>query len=135
MTLALRPCGTFRYARMTRDCGVDGVFVENRPIIVGVGDARTPERFCHPRDVLGISALGKHVVLARLADVPVLAEFAAQIAAAGPERQHWRPRQEVVERLFLDRVDAEAAGATTGRQHHLVAPPRPHEAESALTLV
>ncbi|OIQ76063.1 hypothetical protein GALL_422650 [mine drainage metagenome] len=112
-------------ARMTRDCGIDGVFVENRRIIVSVGNARTSEPLRHPRNVLGISALGEHVVFARLADVPVLAEFAAQIAAAGPERQHWRPRQEVVERFFLDRVDAEATGAAIGRQHQIWSPAAP----------
>src|SRR5262249_24312250 len=67
--------------------------------------------------------------------VPVLAELAGEIAAGGPERQHGRARQEMVERLFLDRVDAKAGRAAIGREHHLIAAADAHEAEPALALV
>src|SRR5262249_18705447 len=64
--------------------------------------------------------------------VPVLAEAAAEVAARRAEREDRRPRQKMVERLLLDRVDAEAARAPVGREHDLVALARPDEAEAAL---
>ena len=42
-----------------------------------------------------------------------------QVAAGRAEGEHRRARQEVVERLLLDRVDAEAAGAAVGGEHDL----------------
>ena len=39
----------------------------------------------------------------------------------------------MVERLFLDRVDAKTGGATIGAQHHFAAEILAHEAEAALT--
>ena len=46
--------------------------------------------------------------------------------------QHRRARQDVVERLLLERVDAEARGAPVCGHHHLVAGPCAHGAEAAL---
>jgi len=83
--------------------------MKNRRVVVSIGDARTAEPFGRPRDILGARALGQNVILAGLADVPVLAELAAQIAAAGSERQHRRSRQEMIERFLFHRIDAEAA--------------------------
>ncbi len=71
----------------------------------------------------------------QLGDVPVLAEPAAQVAPGRTERQHRRPRQEMVQRLLLDRVHAVAAGAPVGRQHDRVLLAHPHEAEPPLSLV
>jgi hypothetical protein len=41
----------------------------------------------------------------------------------------------MVERLLLDRVDTEPAGATVGRGHHLIALPGAHEAQAPLALL
>jgi hypothetical protein len=62
-------------------------------------------------------------------------ELASQVAAGGAEREHGAAGQEVVQRLLLDRVDAEARGAAVGREHHRVAVARAHEARAALALV
>ena len=75
------------------------------------------------------------VHLARLGDVPVLAELAGQVAAGGAEREHAGARVEVVERLLLDRVDAEARAAAVGGQHHASPTALAHEAQAALALV
>ena len=75
------------------------------------------------------------VELARLGDVPVLAELAGEVAAGRAEGQHRRARQEMVERLLLDRVDAEAGRAAVGGQHDLVVLAGAHEAQTALALV
>src|SRR5262249_33142192 len=76
--------------------------------------------------------VGEPVLLLRLRDVPVLPEAAAEVAAGGPERQHARARIEVVERLLLDRVDAESGRAAVAREVHLAAEVLAHEAEPAL---
>src|SRR5665811_392890 len=49
--------------------------------------------------------------------------------------RHRRTRQEVIERLLLDRVDAESARATVRRQHDGVVLARANEAEPALALL
>src|ERR671932_207696 len=55
-------------------------------------------------------------------------------AAGGAEREHRAAGKEVVERLLLDRVDAEAARAAVRRQHDLVALAHADEAQAALAL-
>src|SRR5207248_8527706 len=86
-------------------------------------------------DPLRRGGVGERVDLARLGDVPVLAEAAAQVAARGAEREHAGSGQEVVERLLLDRVHAEAAGAAVSGEDDRVVLARADETESALPLV
>src|SRR5205823_6249992 len=59
---------------------------------------------------------------------------AREIAAGGAEREHGASGQEVVQRLLLDRVDAEAARAPVRGEHDLAAVAHPDEAEAALPL-
>src|SRR3546814_9106871 len=61
--------------------------------------------------------------------------MAGEVAACGAERQHRGAGQEVVQRLLLDRVDAEPAGASVGGQYDRVVLPGPHEAQAARTLL
>jgi hypothetical protein len=68
-------------------------------------------------------------------DVPVLAEFAGQVAPGGTEGQHGRSGQIVVQWLLLDWIDAESRGAAVGREHDLLILPATHEAQAALTFV
>ena len=75
------------------------------------------------------------VELARLADVPVLAEPASEIAAGGAEGQHAGAGMEMVERFLLDGINAKAAAAAIGRERHLVAGAPADETEPALALV
>ena len=58
----------------------------------------------------------------------------ARLQPAVPNESTERAGQEVVERLLLDRVDAESAGAAVGGEHHLVVDPAPDEAQATLTL-
>src|SRR5262249_21938110 len=62
-------------------------------------------------------------------------EPAAEVAAGRPEGQHGRTRQEVIERLLLDGINAKAAGAAVRGQHDLPVLACPHEAEAALPFV
>jgi hypothetical protein len=41
----------------------------------------------------------------------------------------------VIQRFFLDRIDAESAGTSVGRQHDLLVLAGPHEAKSTLAFV
>ena len=100
---------------------VDGVFVEDHRIVVGEGDGPAIERPGRAGDGGGRRGLGQGVDLARLADVPVLAELAGKIAPGGAEGQHRRARQEVIQGLLLDGVDAEAAGAPVGGKDDAIA--------------
>src|SRR5690606_29795062 len=121
--------------RPARFGDVDRVLEKDRRVVVGEGDARAAEAARGPGDRRRVGAVGERVPFARLADVPVLAELAGEIAAGGPERQHRSPGQEVVERLLLDRVDAEAARASPGREHDRAFPVGAHETQAALAFV
>src|SRR5690606_24155303 len=77
-------------------------------------------------------AVRQRVPLARLADVPVLAELAGEVAAGGAEGEDRRAGKEVVKRLLFDRVHAEPARAAVRGEHDALAVARPHEAEPAL---
>jgi hypothetical protein len=111
---------------------VDGVLQEDDRIVVGERHAPAPEAMGGLGDDLGCRLIGQGVGLARLADVPVLAELAGQVAPGRPEREHRRPRQEVVERLLLDRIDAEPARPAPSLEDDLVVLPGAHEAEPPL---
>jgi hypothetical protein len=113
---------------------VDGVFEEDHRVVVRERDAAAAELGRRAGDRLGRGAVGERVRLARLADVPVLTEPAGQVAARRPERQHRGPGQEVIERLLLDRIDAEAARTAVRREHDLVVVPLANEAHAALAL-
>jgi len=65
---------------------------------------------------------------------PVLAEAAGEVAAGGTERKHQRARQEMVERLLLHWVDADAAGASVRREEDPVPGAGADEAQPVLPL-
>ena len=73
--------------------------------------------------------------LARFGDVPVLAEFAGQVAPGSAERQHGSSGQIVVKWLLLYWIDTESRGAAVGREHDPVIQPATHEAQAALAFV
>jgi hypothetical protein len=60
------------------------------------------------RNRFGRGEILNAIEIAGLRDVPVLAELAGQIAAGSTKRQDRRTRQEVIERLLFNRVDAKA---------------------------
>src|SRR5207248_9047834 len=65
-------------------------------------------------------------------DRPVLAKLAAQVAAGGSERKDARAGIELVERLFLDRVDTKAGAFAIGREDHLAVAVFADEAKAAV---
>ena len=114
---------------------VHGVFGEDHRVVVGEGHALAAMMFCGAGDGLRRGLVHQAVHVAGLADVPVLAELAGQVAAGRAEGEHAAAGVEMVERFFLDRVDAEAGGAAVGGQDHLAAYILAHEAQAALALV
>jgi hypothetical protein len=108
--------------------------VEDHRIVVGKGHAAAIQFLRRAGDRLRRGAVGEGVGLAGLADVPVLAEAAGQVAARGAEREDGRSRQEMVQRLLLDRIDAKAARPTVGCEYDLLVLARAHEAHAALIL-
>ena len=98
--------------------GVEGVFHEDDRIVVGVGDAGAAEPFGRARDRFRRRMRAEARHFAALRDVPVLAKRAREVAARGPERQHRGAREKVIERLLLDRIDAEPCRSAVARELH-----------------
>jgi hypothetical protein len=121
--------------RMAGVGGVHGVFGEDHRVVVGEGHALRAVLLRGAGDGLRRGVIHQAVHVARLGNVPVLAELAGQVAAGGAEGQHAGTGVEVVERLLLDRVDAEARTAAVGGQQQFAALHGAHEAGGALALV
>src|SRR5262249_18349799 len=83
----------------------------------------------------GQSSVGEPVPIARFADIPILAKTATKVATRGAKRQDAGAWREMIERLFLDRIDAEPATTAVSGQSHPVARSLAHETESALAFV
>ncbi len=114
---------------------VHRIFGENDRIVVGEGDALAVRLRGRLGDGRRRRRVHQRVHLPRFRDVPVLAELAGEVAARGSEREHARTGIEVIERLFLDRIDAEPRRAAVGGEHHRIAFALAHEAGAALALV
>jgi len=95
------------FAASLRD--VDRVLHEHGRVVVGECDAGATVVPGGCGQLQWRCEIRERVHLARLAHVPVLAELAGEVAARRAEREHCRTRQEMVQRLLLDRVDAEPA--------------------------
>src|SRR5699024_3575756 len=87
-----------------------GVLQEDRRIVVGGRGRSAAAAFGFGRGRLGGDGGG----LAGFGEAPALAAPAAQAAPGRTERRDRCAGREVMERLLLDRVDAEARGATGG---------------------
>src|SRR6202040_2644803 len=114
---------------------VDRVLQKDHGIVVGEGYRAAAIFDRSLRDRLRRGAILQPIESARFRYVPVLAELAREIAAGSAEREDRRPGQEMVERLFLDRIDAETGGAAIGREHDRFVRASAHEAQSALAFV
>jgi len=111
---------------------VDRVFGEDDRIVVSEGDASTSVLPGRLGNGLGIGHVAMGIDLARPRAGPVLAELAAQVAAGGAEREDRRAGIELVERLLLDRVDAEARAAAVRRGDQPAIDVLADEAEASL---
>ncbi len=122
-------------ARVARVRRVERVLGEDHRIVVRERHARAAGRQRGLRNRVGTRLVHQPVHFGGLGDVPVLAELAGQVAAGGAEGKDGRARMEVVERLLLDRIDAESRGAAIGREDHRLAFAFAHKAQTALAVV
>ena len=99
-------------------CGVDRVFGKDHRVVVGVGDSVGAMLVRRVGDGLRAGRIHQAIHVLRLGNVPVLAELAGQVTASGAEGQDAAARIKMVERLFLDRIDAKAGRAAIGGQLH-----------------
>ena len=76
--------------------------------------------------------IGQPVELAGFADIPVLAEFTCEVAAGGAKGKNGRTRQEMVEGLFFDGIDAKSGRAAIGGEHHGTIFASAHETQAPL---
>src|SRR5512139_723930 len=109
--------------------------MEDHRIIVGVGDTAALQLDSGTGNPLRAGGIGQDIHLARLADVPVLAELAGKIAPRRAEGEHRRTGQKVVERLLLDGIDTVTAGAAVGSELDAVFDIGAHETETALAFM
>src|SRR4051794_10425551 len=120
---------------MGGDGAIDGIFGEDHRIVVGKGDAAAADLRCGLCDGFGRCPSAQPVILACFGDVPVLTESAAEVTPSGAKRQHAAAWVEVVERLLLDGVDAEAGRAPVARQDDAAIARLPHKTKAALALM
>src|SRR5690606_22546874 len=113
----------------------DGVLVEDHRVVERERDGTAAGSRRGTRQLFRRRCVRQRVRLARLADIPVLAELARQVAAGRAEGKHGRARQEMVQRLLLDGIDTEPAGASVAGEHHCTVDARAHEAQAALALL
>ena len=107
---------------------------EDHRIVVGKGNRAATQFGRGIGNLLRAGIVGQGIDLARLADIPVLAELAGQVAAGGAETEYRGARQEMIKRFFLDRVYAEPAGTPVAGQHDLAILVAANETQAALAL-
>ena len=115
---------------------VDRVLEEDDRVVVGEGDAGAALRRGRAGDASPGSAASASVSISRLLEMSQFwQKRQARLQPAVPKENTDVPGQEVVERLLLDRVDAEPARPTVGGEHDLVTLAGAHEAQTPLALV
>ena len=101
---------------------VDRVLEEDRRIVVGEGDAAAAEllarraRSAPARPASASFAISRDLLMSQFWQ-----NLQERLQPSVPNDRTGDPGQEMIERLLLDRVDAEAARAAVGRQHDLAA--------------
>src|SRR6185436_1011074 len=103
--------------------------------VVSERDAAAPVVERGARELLRARRIGQGVHVARLGDVPVLAELAGEVAARRSEREDARTGVEMVERLLFHRVDAKTRRTSVRSQDHAVVLTLAHETRAALAFV
>jgi len=90
---------------MARIGGIHQEFAEDDRLAVGEGNRGTAILSGEFGHALRRSVLGGNLLWARLGDLPVLAEFAIDVAPGRAQREGSRSRKIVEERLLFDGVD------------------------------
>ncbi len=80
------------------------VLVEDNRLGIGIGDRGGPARPARRHQPIGREVDALHLLRAKLADPPVLAELALDVAAGGRDRERRRAREVMKQRLLFNRV-------------------------------
>ena len=90
---------------------VDDVLTPDRGFIVGEGDGVAAIFEGESGDVFGKQVARMNLIVVGFGDVPVLAEEAAHVAASSAHAEDAGAGKEMIEWLFLDRVNLESGGS------------------------
>ena len=90
---------------------VADVFAPDRGFIVGEGNGVAAIFEGESGDVLGREVARLNLIVVGFGDVPVLAEEAAHVAASSAHAEDAGTGKEMIEWLFLDRVNLESGGS------------------------
>ncbi len=126
---------TTHATRASRIGDVDRIFHEDSWIVVCVRDACASEALGRSGQLGRSCLIRESIHFPGLAHVPVLTELAGQVAAGRAKRKDGASGQKMVERLFLDRVDAEAARTAIGEEFDTTGFGAANEAKSSLAVV
>ena len=113
---------------------VDRVLEEDHRVVVGERHAAAAQLRGGPAIASGEAASASVSISLDLEMSQFWQNRQARLQPAVPKREDRRAGQEVVERLLLDRVDAEPARAPVGGEHDPVALAGAHEAQAALAV-
>src|SRR5688572_19987736 len=114
---------------------VDGILHENGRVVISISHAAAAQPTCGSRNCFRCGGIRERIPFTRLADIPVLAEPAGEIAAYRAEGQDRRPWKIMIQRLLLDRVYAVAAGVPVGCEDDRAVVVGAHETQTALAVV
>ena len=109
--------------------------MKDHGVIVSIGDTATIQLLGRPGNGFRGCLIRQGMHLPGLADIPALAELAAQITTRSAKREHRCAGQKVIQGLFLDGIDTEATGATIGVEDHGTFVILPNETETLFTLL
>src|SRR5262249_68672 len=87
---------------------VDCIFKKDHRVVVSKGDRTAAAAHRRISNRFRRGHILNPVEIAGFGDVPVLTELAGQVASRGAKRQDRRAWQEMIERLFLDWIDAKS---------------------------
>jgi hypothetical protein len=121
--------------RMTGLGDINGIFMKDYRVVVGIGNTLTTQSLRRLRDHLGRGLIGEGIDLARLADIPVLAKLAGQVTTGRAKRQDGGARQKMIQGFLFNGIDAKTAGAAIGCQHHGLAHTAAHKAQTTLAIM
>jgi hypothetical protein len=98
--------------------GVNSILGPNYRFIVSESNAHAAMGLSRSGNGIWSCNFAPSIGLPGFGGCPVLAKFAAQIAAAGAKRKHCCPGEKLVEWFFLDRIDTETGTATIRGQNN-----------------
>lgn len=118
---------------VTGDRHVAGVFKKNDRIIIGKGNACASVTPGGHGQILWGGAVGQGINFPGFTDIPVLTEFATQIASGGPKGEHGASGIKMIQWFFFYGVNAKSTGAPITGEFDLTVQVLSYETYATLT--